>query len=51
MLDAVAELDAVVGEDSVDLLGNRPDQRRQEADRGLYVGGRVQAKANFDVRR
>src|SRR5262249_4961219 len=42
MLNAVAELDAVVGEDSMDLVGNRPDQRRQEAGRSLYVGGRVQ---------
>jgi|SRR6478672_6464476 hypothetical protein len=42
MLNAVAELDAVVGEDNMYLVGNRPDQRRQEVGRSLYVGGRMQ---------
>ena len=43
MLNAVAELDAVIGEDSMYPVGDRLDQCRQEVGRSLHVGSRVQS--------
>ena len=51
MLRHVAELDAVVGEHGVDLVGDGLDQGLQEVDGGLDVGASCNwAKANLEVR-
>lgn len=51
VLNAVAELDAVVGEDGMYLVGHRPDHRRQESAAVFTLATECNwAKAYFDVR-